>query len=101
MKGKAVFFSLLIALVAGGCATFSTSVVPEYRRTSVAITWEEVDDVGPACFMPRQKILACAFIDENPCRIVTYREPDWATLGHEVGHCFKGRWHPQKETIDG
>jgi hypothetical protein len=49
-----------------------------------------------------QKILGCQFIaDDGICTIVAkdfatetnYRE--MYVLGHEVKHCFDGKWHPE------
>lgn len=83
--------NFLLCLLLAGCTTFTTPVVPEYQKDEVTIHWIRTDDVKRICKQPNS--LACAFVDTEPCTIVTYKEPAWETVGHEVGHCFFGRWH--------
>ena len=80
-----------LALILGGCATFATPVNAEYRRAAVNVTWVETDDVKTIC--RNDRALACAHLSD-PCTIYTHPGPAWETLGHELGHCFLGRWHP-------
>lgn len=79
-----------LALILGGCATFNTQVSPEYRRAAVNVAWIETDQVRAVC--RNDRALACA-LPGDPCRIWTYPDPAFDTLGHELLHCFKGYWH--------
>jgi hypothetical protein len=82
---------IALALILGGCATFATPVSPEYRRAAVNVAWIETDQVKAVC--RNERALACA-LPADPCTIYTYPQPAWETLGHELGHCFLGYWHP-------
>ena len=84
-------FGVSAALILGGCATFATPVSPEYRRAAVNVAWIETDQVKALC--RNDRALACA-LPADPCTIYTYPKPAWETLGHELGHCFLGYWHP-------
>lgn len=79
-----------LALILGGCGTFSAPVSPEYRRAAVNVAWIETDQVKAVC--RNDRALACA-LPSDPCIIYTYPEPAFDTLGHELLHCFMGRWH--------
>lgn len=83
-------FCVAVSLLIGGCATFNAPVNPEYRRASVNVTWIETDQVPAVC--RNDRALACA-LPSDPCIIYTYPEPAFDTLGHELLHCFMGRWH--------
>lgn len=91
-----VAFTILgvwLSLSLGGCASgnFETPIKPEYRKQSVNVQWIETDNVKAACFNDRA--LACAYPENDPCFVITHFSPDWHTFGHEIGHCFLGRWH--------
>jgi len=93
-----LFLLLLVAgvwasLMLGGCASgnFETPIKPQYRKTTASVTWIETDNIKAAC--NNNRALACAAPELDPCLIWTYPNPDWGTFGHEVGHCFLGRWH--------
>lgn len=101
--GTAIFLlgALNFSLWIAGCGdTFNTPVKREYTKDAVAIQWVEVDSddaLRKACLRSGEdkQILACAYPDAVPCRIVTHRNPTIDILGHEMLHCFAGRWHPQ------
>lgn len=81
--------------------TFYPSKEQQVKR----ITWLVVENPHQACielsaqyrspFDPDQKIAACAVFSTGtePCVVVTGEFTSLATLGHEVRHCFEGRWH--------
>ena len=83
------------ALLLGGCATFDAQVSPEYRRQAVNVAWIESTQVPKLC--QRDTALACATPEADPCQIVTYPNPAFDVLGHELAHCFKGRFHPERK----
>lgn len=80
---------LLLLLLLNGC--FTTPVVKQYEKDEVTIRWIRTDKVKEIC--RNDRALACALPEASPCLIWTYPDPSWETLGHEVGHCFLGRWH--------
>ena len=91
-----VAFTILgvwLSLSLGGCASgnFETPIKPQYRKESVAVTWIETDNIKAVC--NNNRAIACAIPELEPCLVWTYPNPDWGTLGHEIGHCFLGRWH--------
>lgn len=105
MKAKAAFLSLLLlvvgvalALVLGGCGdTFNTPVKREYTQPTVVVNWVEVAteaELFARCQHAGEdkKILACAFMGPV-CTIYTHKNPTLDILGHEMLHCFTGRWH--------
>ncbi len=102
----AASLSLSVAILLGACDSFffSTPVNPEYQRETVQISWvrlETEEQLHAICGQkefedknPGKKILACATISKNgPCTIYTHESYSWESVGHEVGHCFLGRWH--------
>lgn len=98
LKFLALLLSLTIAVAA--CETFLTPVNREYTKQTVAVTWQEVEtetQLNAACGRSGEdrRILACAYIapTSNTCTVFTYKNVALETLGHELLHCFTGRWH--------
>lgn len=73
---------------------------------NIKLRWVQVDNVIETCKMEAtshgleletDKFEACSFwgvdINGSWCYIITKRELNLATLGHEVRHCFQGNWH--------
>jgi len=92
---RAVIILLLTGLgvavsLAFAGSPFDPPVRPEYVKAGVFVIWSEVNDVQAVC---GPRALACA-IPGDPCFIYTYPDPSFDLLGHELLHCFKGRWHP-------
>ena len=78
---------------------FSTS---KNFASSVVVTWQPVDDPTAACSAERArrvfesysgKVAACSIYDGKTCLIITGRNTDRDTIGHELQHCFQGSWH--------
>lgn len=94
---------LLVALALSLWAcdgTFNTPIKREYTKPTVTITWKEVDsevELNAACGRSGEdkKILGCAYIspESTSCLIYTYKGGSLDILGHEMLHCFTGRWH--------
>ena len=92
---------ILCSLILAGCGDqFNTPVKREYTDQSRTITWQEVDTEGElnaACGRSGEdkRILGCAYMHRQTasCTIFTYRNPSLDVLGHEMLHCFTGRWH--------
>lgn len=70
----------------------------------VRLRWEVRDDVAAYCAqstgMGKEQAyitppVACAIwhVKRQECTIVTGRETSHVALGHEVRHCFEGRFH--------
>lgn len=66
------------------------------------VTWEVADNVVEACNAKRksyglpsykQPSMACSFWTDNTCHIITARNTDHDTIGHEMRHCFAGKFH--------
>lgn len=66
------------------------------------ITWQYSDNVVEACNAKRkeyglptfkQPSMACSFWTNNTCLIITARNTDHDTIGHELRHCFAGKFH--------
>lgn len=93
------FLSLLpITVLCVGCSTFE---VP-FERKKVDVTWYTVDNAHEFCKLrlkkdiPFWKIIdGCAFFNKelNKCVIVTNKNTSLSTVGHELRHCFEGKWH--------
>lgn len=76
---------------------------------NTSVTWQTVDNVKAACdaenirrgFGPFQigsKVMdACSFRDkvgsEHTCVIITAKTTNYWNIGHELRHCFQGRFH--------
>lgn len=118
-RARLVVAALLLSAlgVLGGCTTidnlparelepFVPKVLSEPNaKKMVVVTWEVRNDVSEYCkttvaqtpaivhfFTPP---VACARWDpgRNVCTIVTGPSTNHVVLGHEVRHCFEGRFH--------
>ncbi len=93
-----VSFSIAILLGACDSSLYGTPVKREYTKQRVEVIWQEVTtetELNAACGRSNEdkKILGCAYLGESSCTIFTYKNPAFETLGHEMLHCFAGRWH--------
>jgi len=72
--------------------------------TESKIKWVSVNDVTAQCNRERSakgqagfnaKLKACSFWDDNhtSCTIITGKNVNMHTIGHEMRHCFQGDWH--------
>jgi hypothetical protein len=72
-----------------------------------SIQWRTVLDVQKECEAESKKrgfhgfgypVQACSFWDKaitgNKCVVITAKNLNMHTLGHEVRHCFQGNYHP-------
>ncbi len=89
----------LLILFLAGCAT-----PPPATSSNVAVVWNRVEDPHAVCQTLSGRpqflnILGCAHRTERVCSIYApapRSEHDlqrFATLGHELMHCFDGDWH--------
>jgi hypothetical protein len=72
----------------------------------VQVEWRSVDNVFDYCSqlnisrgygpLTNRNIKACGTQDGNKCLIVTRHFASQHNLGHELRHCFQGRWHGNK-----
>ena len=88
LAGFGVAVSLCFA-----ASPFDPPVNAEYRKLSAEVIWIETNDIRQIC---GSAALACA-LPGDPCTVWTYPDPAFDTLGHEVIHCFKGRFHPERK----
>jgi len=74
------------------------------QSAKMSINWIAVDDVNAVCNKERKtqgqstfgySIKACSFwnYDAKTCTIITKKNTNMHTLGHEMRHCFQGNWH--------
>ncbi len=110
---------LASALVLGaltGCASMQASIPlseldsftakTESQRVlnRVRVRWEVRDDVAQVCSQKVSSLgaqtvqaapIACAVwnVPAQECVIVTARQVNHVTLGHELRHCFEGNFH--------
>jgi hypothetical protein len=98
------FLGAAVLLSLAGCTTPSTD-------PRVAIVWNRVEDPQPVCesLSGRKSffhILGCSHwsepVAQGAPRVCTIYSPEprterdtqrFATLGHELMHCFDGNWH--------
>lgn len=93
----------LLLLLASACAAPSPAPT---RASPVEVVWTEVEDIQRVCerLSGRKEflsILGCSRWSEERGRCEIYAAPPrserdverFATLGHELMHCFEGRWH--------
>jgi hypothetical protein len=78
-----------------------------YKQTNQSlVTWRTVDNVLEECNKENRRlgintfgyaVLACSFWDnkngQDVCTIITGKQPNMHSLGHEMRHCFQGKWH--------
>jgi hypothetical protein len=70
------------------------------------ITWRTVDDVLGECNRENKRlgistfgyaVLACSFWErkngQDVCTIITGKQTSMHSIGHEMRHCFQGKWH--------
>ena len=108
--------SIAALAVLTGCASTQPSIplseldsfqaMPESQRVlnRVRVRWEVRDDVSQVCnqkmsSLGAQKVqtapIACAIwsVNTQECTIITARQVNHVTLGHELRHCFEGAYH--------
>jgi hypothetical protein len=95
-----IFRFSLIAVLLAGCSTFTAKPYEERITEATVVTWLAVDDVEKECLKagakdpgPFQYILGCAIYNTKSCRIMTAKTTSMETLGHELRHCFEGKFH--------
>lgn len=63
----------------------------------ILIRWTVVSDADTICrfrgAQAKRTMKACAIYNGKTCEIITNKVLDMAVLGHEIRHCFEGRWH--------
>jgi hypothetical protein len=83
---------------------FSTK---DNTEKKVDITWKPVANIQKECEKESLKrklggfgypVTACSFWENGPrghqCLILTSKNLNMHTLGHEMRHCFQGNYHP-------
>jgi len=89
-----------IALLLIGCGNFTVKPYEERITEATTVTWLAFDEVEKECIKagvkdpgPFRNILGCAIYDRKRCRIITGKTTSMETLGHELRHCFEGKFH--------
>ena len=81
-----------------GCSVFRDPdvFIPNPKYKAVRVTWVLTDDLERACGITPKAgyvLLGCAKVIGDWCVIITPKETTMSTLGHELRHCFEGKWH--------
>jgi hypothetical protein len=106
-----LLFLLILGLLAG-CQTLPSNEYESFKPLSVEqrimnevrIRWEVREDVVQVCAKAIQMGLeqayltppvACAIwsVAKKECTVITGTNTTHVALGHEVRHCFEGRFH--------
>jgi hypothetical protein len=101
------YLAILILLGLVGCAstpqptaTSKHDLAFTAQSTYVAkrVEWIVVDNIDSAChgvtaITSGQRYLGCAKFTATSCKVYTARNTTLSILGHEIRHCFEGRWH--------
>ena len=110
---KQIMYAVLIGLLVG--PLLAQAQQPRYasrtsadeafeanpKSTASVIRWVVSDDPNTECRQAsgqklqdrRGEIRACAVYTSKTCTIITGAETSHAILGHELRHCFEGRFH--------
>ena len=91
---------VVVTLLLAGCSTFIAKPYEERVTEATVVTWLTFDDVENQCIKagakdpgPFQHLLGCAIYNKKSCRIITGKTTTMETLGHELRHCFEGKFH--------
>jgi hypothetical protein len=89
-----------VALLLVGCSTFTAKPYEERITETTIVTWFTLDDAESECIKagvkdpgPLGVIFGCAIYNKKSCKIVTGKTTTMETLGHELRHCFEGKFH--------
>jgi hypothetical protein len=88
---------LAVSLPVWSAPQHNITFTPAENLPEVSVRWVPVDNVDEVCrfygVQTHRNIAACSVYDGKKCLIITAKTLDMAVLGHEVRHCFEGRWH--------
>ena len=94
------FIACFIALLLIGCSSFTAKPYDERVTQVSTVTWLTFDDVEKECIKagveepgPFKHILGCAIYNKKRCKIITAKTTSMEILGHELRHCFEGKFH--------
>jgi hypothetical protein len=101
---KALFGLLFVASLAHADWQNPFEAVDSSKNFTPAtlVTWRPVANPTKTCSEERSRrgftqyggaVEACSFWDGNTCLIITKYVTNRDTLGHELQHCFQGKWH--------
>jgi hypothetical protein len=91
---------VVVALLLAGCSSFTALPYKERVTEATVVTWLTFDDVEKQCIKAGAKdpgqfgiISGCVIYNQKFCRIITGKTTTMETLGHELRHCFEGKFH--------
>jgi hypothetical protein len=94
------FIACFTAVLLIGCSSFTAKPYEERVTQVTTVTWLTFDDVEKECIKagveepgPFKHLLGCAIYNKKVCRIVTGKTTSMEILGHELRHCFEGKFH--------
>jgi hypothetical protein len=95
-----IFLLLVVSFVSTGCSNFVAKPYNERVTVATTVTWITVDDVTEECVRlgakdprPVREIAGCATYNQTACKIITAKSTSLEVLGHELRHCFEGKFH--------
>jgi hypothetical protein len=91
---------ILLIILLTGCSTFTARPYEERVTEATIVTWITVDDIQETCKNlgikdpgPFRHLLGCVKYSKKTCRIYTEKITSMEILGHELRHCFEGKFH--------
>ncbi len=106
-KMKYKFLFLILFLLLGPVKADWTDPFEKFDTNknftnSSLISWKRVDNPTLECSLERARrgfpkhdgqVVACSMWEQDKCLIITAKYTDRDTVGHEIQHCFQGKWH--------
>ena len=92
--------TLVIFFLLTGCSHFTAKSNNERVTQATVVTWTTVDNIDETCKSMGSldpglfhQINGCVKYTRHTCRIFTAKLTSMEILGHELRHCFEGKFH--------
>ena len=93
-------FLLIVFFLLTGCSHFIAKPYSERVTEGTVVTWTTVDNIHDTCRSMGSAdpgllniIDGCVKYTKNTCKIFTAKLTSMEILGHELRHCFEGKFH--------
>jgi hypothetical protein len=91
---------LIVFFLLTGCSHFIAKPYNERVTQATVVTWTTVDNINETCQAMGaadpglfRHIDGCVEYTKHTCRIFTAKLTTMEILGHELRHCFEGKFH--------
>ena len=91
---------LIVFFLLTGCSHFIAKPYNERITQTTVVTWTTVDNIDETCRSMGsadpglfRRINGCVEYTRYTCRIFTAKITSMEILGHELRHCFEGKFH--------